>query len=56
MKWSRGEGLEILVQGPKITYLRNCPNNLQRYIFGLDEMNCSDSQIRGLIAGWEDGK
>ena len=27
MKWSRGEGLEMLVQDPKITYLRNCPNN-----------------------------
>ena len=22
-----GEGLEILVQDPKIAYLRNCPNN-----------------------------
>ena len=27
MKWSGGEELEILVQDPKITYLRNCPNN-----------------------------
>ena len=27
MKWSGGEGLEILVQDPEITHLRNCPNN-----------------------------
>ena len=27
MKWSGGDGLDIFVQHPKITYLRNCPNN-----------------------------
>ena len=27
MKWSGGDGLEIFVQDPKITYLRNCPSN-----------------------------
>ena len=26
MKWSGGEGLKILVQDPRITYLRNRPN------------------------------
>ena len=28
MKSSGGEGFEILVQDPKITCLRNCPNNI----------------------------
>ena len=27
MRRSEGEGFEIFVQDPKITYLRNCPNN-----------------------------
>ena len=27
VKRSEQEGLEIFVQDPKITYLRNCPNN-----------------------------
>ena len=27
VKWSGERELEILVQDPKITYLKNCPNN-----------------------------
>ena len=27
MQWSGGEGWEVLVEEPKITYLKYCPNN-----------------------------